>query len=70
MSRAKAEIYRLIGELAHRGLAILLISSETPEILALSDRVAVMAKGTIAGTLERNDATAEAILELALGHVA
>jgi rhamnose transport system ATP-binding protein len=67
---AKSEIYRLIGELAHKGLAILLISSETSEILALSDRVAVMAKGAIAGTLERSEATAEAILELALGHVA
>lgn len=65
---AKSEIYQLIGQLAQRGLAILMISSETPEILAMSDRIAVMAKGEIAGTLERGEATPEVLLELALGH--
>jgi rhamnose transport system ATP-binding protein len=65
---AKSEIYQLIGQLAHRGMAILMISSETPEILAMSDRIAVMTKGTIAGTLERNEATPQALLQLALGH--
>jgi ABC-type sugar transport system ATPase subunit len=66
---AKSEIYRLIGELAKGGLAILMISSEMPEILGMSDRVAVMVKGEIAAILDRKDATAHAILELALGHV-
>ena len=65
---AKAEIHRLMSELAGRGLAILMISSELPEILGMSDRIAVMHGGTIVGTLDRAGATQEAILELALGH--
>ena len=50
---AKAEIHRLMSELAGRGLAILMISSELPEILGMSDRIAVMHGGTIVGTLDR-----------------
>lgn len=65
---AKAEIHRLMGDLAGRGLAILMISSELPEILGMSDRIAVMHAGTIAGTLSRAEATQEKILALALGH--
>jgi ABC-type sugar transport system ATPase subunit len=65
---AKAEIHRLMGELAARGLAILMISSELPEILGMSDRIAVMHAGRIAGTLERAEATQEKVLSLALGH--
>jgi len=67
---AKAEIHRLMCDLAGRGLAILMISSELPEILGMSDRIAVMYGGTIAGVLDRETATQEAILERALGHVA
>jgi ABC-type multidrug transport system ATPase subunit len=67
---AKAEIHRLMGDLASHGLAILLISSELPEILGMSDRIAVMHAGTIAGTLERAEATQERVLSLALGHEA
>jgi len=66
---AKAEIHRLMGELASRGLAILMISSELPEILGMSDRIAVMHGGTIVATLDRSQATQERVLELALGHV-
>jgi rhamnose transport system ATP-binding protein len=66
---AKAEIHRLMRELAARGLAILMISSELPEILGMSDRIAVMHGGTIVGVLDRAGATQEAILERALGHV-
>jgi len=66
---AKAEIHRLMGELAGRGLAILLISSELPEILGMSDRVAVLHQGTLTGTLPRTEATQERIMELALGHL-
>jgi len=65
---AKAEIHRLMGELAGRGHAILMISSELPEVLGMSDRVAVMHGGTVVGTMDRATATQEAILELALGH--
>lgn len=65
---AKSEIYALIGELASRGLAILLISSELPEVLGLSDRIAVMHQGTIASTLDRSEADAHRVMELALGH--
>jgi rhamnose transport system ATP-binding protein len=65
---AKAEIHRLIADLASRGLAIVMISSELPEILGMSDRIAVMHAGTIAGVLDGADATQETVLELALRH--
>jgi rhamnose transport system ATP-binding protein len=65
---AKAEIYELIAGLAQNGMAILLISSELPEVLGLSDRVAVMHKGTISGILSRAEADAHRVMELALGH--
>jgi len=65
---AKAEIHRLMGELASRGMAILMISSELPEILGMSDRICVMRGGRIVGALERDGATQERVLALALGH--
>ena len=65
---AKAEIYRLMRELANEGMAILMISSETTEVLGMSDRIAVMSGGKIAGILDRTEATPYAILALALGH--
>jgi rhamnose transport system ATP-binding protein len=64
---AKSEIYHLIGALAERGMAILLISSEMSEILALSDRIAVMSKGELVGIFDRQDASPDEILGLALG---
>jgi rhamnose transport system ATP-binding protein len=64
---AKSEIHALMVELAGQGLAILMISSELPEILGMSDRVAVMRGGTIVGVLSRAEATQPRILELALG---
>ena len=67
---AKAEIYRLMGELAGRGMAILMISSELPEILGMSDRIVVMHGGTVSGILDRAEATQEKVLALALGHAA
>ena len=66
---SKAEIHRLMCELADRGLGILMISSDLPEVLGMSDRIAVMHAGTISGELTRADATQERVLELALGHV-
>ena len=67
---AKAEIHRLMGDLARDGMAIIMISSELPEILGMSDRIAVMRGGTIVGNLDRKDATQEEILHLAIGHEA
>ena len=66
---AKSEIHRLMGELAKLGLAIIMISSELPEVLGMSDRIAVMHDGRIVGLLARHEATQERVLELALGHV-
>jgi rhamnose transport system ATP-binding protein len=65
---AKSEIHRLMGELASRGLAIIMISSELPEVMGMSDRIAVMHGGRIVGLLDREQATQEQVLELALGH--
>lgn len=65
---AKSEIHFLMTELAAQGAAILMISSELPEILGMSDRIAVMCDGTIAGMFQRAEATQEKILALALGH--
>lgn len=64
---AKAEIHRLMGDLAARGLAIVMISSELPEILGMSDRIAVMHAGRIAAVVDRDGATQESLLALALG---
>lgn len=65
---SKAEIHQIMVELAEQGMAIVMISSELPEILGMSDRIAVMHGGTIAGILSRAEATQEKILALALGH--
>ncbi len=65
---SKAEIHELMVDLAERGLAILMISSELPELLGMSDRIAVMHGGSIGGILTRQEATQEKILSLALGH--
>jgi ABC-type sugar transport system ATPase subunit len=64
---AKAEIYELIGDLVERGVAVVLISSEMPELLGLADRVAVMHDGAVQGILDRSEASQERIMELALG---
>ncbi|SDD21758.1 L-arabinose transport system ATP-binding protein [Geodermatophilus telluris] len=63
---AKAEIYAIIDELAASGVALLVISSELPEVLGLSDRIVVMQNGRIAGELDRDEATEERILALAI----
>ena len=64
---AKAEIHALIMDLAEQGVAILMISSELPELLGMCDRVAVMHEGAIAGVLSRAEADAPTILAMALG---
>jgi rhamnose transport system ATP-binding protein len=67
---SKAEIHGLMQMLAEQGLAILMISSELPEILGMSDRVAVMQGGRIGGVLSRSEATQSRILALALNQEA
>jgi len=62
---AKIEVYSLMNELVKAGAGILLITSEMPELLGMSDRILVMRRGAIAGTLDRAEATQEHILSLA-----
>lgn len=64
---AKAEIYRLMRELAVKGAVILMISSDMEEVLHVSDRIAVMHEGQITGVLERSDCSEENIMQLAMG---
>lgn len=63
---AKAEIYGFMRELAEKGIGVLFVSSELPEILALSDRVIVMCDGRITGELVTSEATEQELLSLAL----
>ncbi len=63
---AKAEIYQIIADLARAGMAILVVSSELPEVLGLADRVVVMKGGRVVGELSREDASEESILALAM----
>jgi len=65
---AKSEIHSLMMEIAAQGVAILMISSELPEILGMSDRIAVMHGGTIVKIFDREEATPDKILAVALGH--
>jgi ABC-type sugar transport system ATPase subunit len=64
---AKAEIHRLLGDLARAGKSIIMISSEMPEVLGMSDRVLVMSGGRLIGILDREEATQEKILLYATG---
>lgn len=64
---AKREIYQLMNELADRGVAIIMVSSDLPEILGVSDRVIVVHEGNIAGELSKSEATEEKIMKLATG---
>lgn len=64
---AKKEIYQLINEFKDQGLSIILISSEMPEVLGMSDRILVMHNGTISGEFLRKEATQEKLLAAALG---
>ncbi|MCF0073943.1 sugar ABC transporter ATP-binding protein [Dyadobacter sp. CY261] len=64
---AKTEIYKLIIRLANDGLGILVVSSELPEILALSDRILVMTEGRINGEFSASEATEDGILKAAIG---
>ncbi|WP_149095063.1 sugar ABC transporter ATP-binding protein [Paenibacillus terrae] len=64
---AKREIYQLMNELTERGVAIIMVSSELPEVLGMSDRIIVVHEGKITGELSREEATQEHIMTLATG---
>ena len=64
---SKREIYELIRRLCDQGLGVIVISSELPEILEISDRILVMHHGEIAAELNRSEATEEAIMSHAVG---
>jgi rhamnose transport system ATP-binding protein len=65
----KAEVHRIISHLATQGMAILLISSELPEVLAMADRVLVMHEGRISGEFPRDEATEERVMSAATGQI-
>ncbi|WP_122642638.1 sugar ABC transporter ATP-binding protein [Luxibacter massiliensis] len=64
---AKIEVYNLINALAKEGKAVLVITSEIPELLGICDRVMVMARGRLSGTLGREEASQESVMTLAIG---
>ncbi len=64
---AKAAIHQIMSELAQQGMGIIMISSEMPEILGMSDRILVMCEGRVTGILDRREATQEKLLEMAVG---
>lgn len=63
---AKSEIYKMVLELAKQGIGVIVISSELPEVMGLSDRVIIMCEGRITGEMQREEATEEGILTLAM----
>jgi ribose transport system ATP-binding protein len=63
---AKHEIYKLIDELKRNGLAVVMVSSELPEILAMSDRILVLCEGRLTAEFRHEDATEETLLHVAL----
>jgi ABC-type sugar transport system ATPase subunit len=67
--RAKAEIHRLVGELAGSGVAVLVVSSDLPEIVAIADRVGVVRRGRLVGEYDGSATTAEEVLSVAAGGI-
>ena len=66
---AKVEIYKLLNTLADQGVAVIIISSELPEVLGMSDRILVMAEGEIVSDFTRDKATKEKVIAYATGSV-
>lgn len=66
---AKAEVHRIVSDLAAKGLAIILISSELPEVLAMADRILVMHEGRLTGAFDRAEANQENVMFAATGQV-
>jgi D-xylose transport system ATP-binding protein len=67
---AKVEVYELVNQLTASGHAVVLVSSELPELMGMSDRIAMLQEGTIGGIFTRAEATAEKLMAAALGHSA
>jgi D-xylose transport system ATP-binding protein len=67
---SKSEIYQIMADLANQGVGILMISSELPEVLGMSDRIMVMREGRIVKELARSEASEEAIMHYAVGAAA
>lgn len=66
---ARVEIYELINSIVENGGAVLMASSDLPEVLGMSDRVLVMSNGRISGELAASEATQESVMELAVTHL-
>ncbi len=66
----KAEVHRLLSELAGQGIAVLMISSELPEVLGMADRVLVMHEGRLTAEIPRAEATEESVMSAATGRAA
>ena len=66
---AKAEVHAMIGELAAEGIGIIMISSDLPEVLAMSDRVLVMREGRQMAIFDRGEANQEPVMTAAMGQV-
>jgi D-xylose transport system ATP-binding protein len=64
---AKQEIYELINDLTDQGLAVLLVSSELPELMGMSDRIVMLADGAIGGVFEGADVSQQSLLAAAMG---
>ena len=64
---AKVEIYKIINQLAENGVAIIMISSEMPEIIGMSDRVIIMREGQIMGELSKNEICEENLIKYSMG---
>ena len=65
---AKLEVYELINRLTDPGQAVVLVSSELPELMGMSDRIIMLAEGRVGGTFTRAEATQEKLLAAAMGH--
>ena len=63
---AKAEIYKLLGELAENGISIVMVSSDMPELVSVSDRVLVIGSGKITGEFKKEEISEEAIMAAAI----
>jgi rhamnose transport system ATP-binding protein len=61
----KSEVHRLLSTLASRGMGVLMISSELPEVLGMADRVVVMREGRVTATIDRDEATPENVMRAA-----
>ena len=64
---AKAEIYKILDRLVNEGKCVIIITSEMPELLAMSDRIMVMFEGKVSGFLDSKDATQESVVQYAIG---